>query len=67
MVYDRWGKRIFHSANYLNNWDLTYPDGQLLGEGTYFYTARVIADEKYTYDDVEEMKFQTQGSFRVVK
>jgi gliding motility-associated-like protein len=67
MVYDRWGKRIFHSANYLNNWYLTYPDGQLLGEGTYFYTARVIADEKYTYDDVEEVKFQTQGSFRVVK
>ena len=35
-VYDRWNMRIFHSANYENNWDGT-SNGTPLDPGTYFY------------------------------
>jgi gliding motility-associated-like protein len=31
-IYDRWGKLIFKSRNYDNNWD-----GNILPEGTYYY------------------------------
>ena len=35
-VYDRWNMRVFHSANYENNWDGT-SNGTPLDPGTYFY------------------------------
>lgn len=33
MVYNRWGKLVYHSTNYQNNWN-----GGDLSDGTYFYT-----------------------------
>jgi len=31
-IYNRWGNEVYHSDNYLNNWD-----GSGLAEGTYYY------------------------------
>jgi gliding motility-associated-like protein len=32
-IYNRWGRRVYKSENYQNDWD-----GEKLAEGTYFYT-----------------------------
>ncbi len=66
-IYNRWGNVIYRDEDYKNDWDLTTYGGKVLTEGTYFYTAEVINDEKYIYDDQEETKFQAQGFFQVVK
>ncbi|WKN43606.1 gliding motility-associated C-terminal domain-containing protein [Tunicatimonas pelagia] len=36
-VYDRFGKSVFESADYQNNWDGTY-EGRELPAGSYYYT-----------------------------
>jgi gliding motility-associated-like protein len=33
MIYNRWGKKVFESTNYQNDWD-----GDNLSDGVYFYT-----------------------------
>ncbi len=40
-IYNRWGKPVFHSENYLNDWD-----AKELGAGVYFY--EIIFDDKNT-------------------
>lgn len=35
-IYNRWGKEIYHSVNYQNDWDGTW-EGKPLPESTYFY------------------------------
>ena len=35
-IFDRWGKRVFFSDNYQNNWDGSY-QGELLPAGVYTY------------------------------
>jgi len=40
-IYNRWGKPIYHSENYLNDWD-----AEELGAGVYFY--EIIFDDKNT-------------------
>jgi len=43
-VYDRWGKKVFASTSYKNNWDgkiqnsTGEPTNELVPEGVYFYT-----------------------------
>jgi len=39
-VYNRWGKKVFGSTFYKNNWDGKIQDssGELIPEGVYFYT-----------------------------
>jgi len=32
IVFNRWGNEVYHSDDYLNNWD-----GSGLAEGTYYY------------------------------
>lgn len=66
-VFNRWGNLIYQDEDYANDWGLTSYDGKILTEGTYFYTAEVINNEKYIYDDQEKTKFQAQGFFQVVK
>jgi hypothetical protein len=34
-VFDRWGKVVFHSEDYQNDWDGTYPNGQRAAPGVY--------------------------------
>jgi gliding motility-associated-like protein len=41
-VYDRWGKVIFQSNNYENNWSPSE-----LSDGTYFYVLEIGGDNKY--------------------
>ena len=41
-VYDRWGKLIFESDDYLKGWDGKRSNGDYVTEGTYFYTVRYL-------------------------
>lgn len=36
-VYDRWGKKVFHSNGYTTPWDGKNQDGRQLDQGVYFY------------------------------
>ena len=43
MVYNRWGKKVYESSNYMNDWD-----GGNLADGTYFVVLRVnYGNEEY--------------------
>ena len=66
-IFNRWGNLIYLDEDYSNNWGLTTYNGTILTEGTYFYTAEVIDDTKYEYDDQEETKFIAHGFFQIVK
>ncbi len=65
-IYDRWGETLYESSDYQNDWAVTNKDGSPLMDGVYFYTAEVIDDIKYTYDDQEKTKYQAQGFFHVL-
>jgi gliding motility-associated-like protein len=41
IIYNRWGKKIYSSDAYKNDWD-----GEKYHEGTYFYHAKDKADGK---------------------
>ncbi len=49
-IFDRWGRKVFESTNYINNWDGTANVGYLaaskLPEGTYFYAVSFNNGEK---------------------
>lgn len=66
-IFNRWGELLYENFNYKDTWNITYQDGTPLVEGTYFYTARVVNDNKYRYDDVEETLYQATGFFQVIK
>lgn len=40
-IYNRWGRRIYHSNNYQNNWN-----ADDVAEGTYFYVVFMLDGEK---------------------
>lgn len=43
MVFNRWGKKIYETANYLNDWD-----GEKFADGTYFMVLKVnYGNEEY--------------------
>jgi len=65
-IFNRWGEMIYESADYQNDWAVKHKNGTSLVDGVYFYTAEVINDIKYTYDDQDETKYQAQGFFHVV-
>ncbi len=44
--YDRWGKLIYTSDFYQNDWDGTSPDGATLPEDTYFYELKLDEIER---------------------
>lgn len=46
-IYDRWGKKVWESNAYNNQWDGTNSHGEELPDGTYFYT--ITCD---TQDDI---------------
>jgi gliding motility-associated-like protein len=41
-IFDRWGKKVFSSGNYMNEWK-----AEGLNDGTYFYVLDVPEDKKY--------------------
>ncbi len=41
-MFDRWGRKVFESANYNNDWKADH-----LSDGTYFYVVEVPDDKKY--------------------
>ncbi len=43
-VYDRWGREVHQAVNYSNNWGGLSDDGDVLGEGTYFWVMEVTFD-----------------------
>jgi len=65
-IFNRWGEMIYESEDYQNDWTVKHKNGELLLDGVYFYTAEVINDTKYTYDDQETTKYQAQGFFQVI-
>lgn len=66
-IFNRWGNLIYQDDDYSNDWGLTNFNGDVLIDGVYFYTAEVINDKKYIYDDQEKTQFQAQGFFQIVK
>lgn len=66
-IFNRWGELIYESTDYQNDWTVRHRNGIPLIDGVYFYTAEVINDRKYVYDDQEETKYQAQGFFHVVR
>lgn len=40
-IINKWGKTVYHSSNYQNDWDGTYKGNDLVGD-TYFYILNVI-------------------------
>jgi gliding motility-associated-like protein len=66
-IFNRWGEMLYESTDYQNDWTVKHKDGTYLLDGVYFYTAEVINDKKYVYDDKEKTKYQAQGFFHVVR
>jgi gliding motility-associated-like protein len=66
-IFNRWGNIIYLDSDYTNNWDLKTYGGEDLADGTYFYTAEVINDKKYIYDDQKEIEFIAHGFFQIVR
>ena len=51
VVFDRWGQLVYEAENYANNWGGTYKStGQLLPDGTYYYTLKVPAQHDHVYE-----------------
>jgi gliding motility-associated-like protein len=44
-IYNRFGKELFHSTAYKNDWDASY-QGQALQDGTYYYILTIQGDSK---------------------
>ena len=65
-VFSRWGDLIYENSNYKNEWGITDKKGEILTEGVYFYTVRVVNDTKYRYSDTEETLYQNKASFHVL-
>jgi gliding motility-associated-like protein len=65
-IFNRWGEMKYESADYKNDWTVVHKNGAPLVDGVYFYTAEVINDKKYVYDDQEKTQYQAQGFFQVV-
>ncbi len=51
-IFNRWGERVYHSANYNNEWDGTSNYGAFMGkslpEGTYFYNLELSTGNTMT-------------------
>ena len=44
-IFNRWGKIVWESTNYYNNWNGENFNGELLPDGTYYYTIICQGDE----------------------
>ena len=46
-VFNRWGKKVYESPDYKNDWDGTnFRGGSKLKEGTYFYVINIAGFEE---------------------
>ncbi len=48
IIYDRWGKEMFQSGNYQNNWDGHNESGAEVPDGVYYYILNVSNGKKFT-------------------
>ncbi len=46
-IFDRWGKKVFESSNYQNNWEGTNNSGEKLSDGVYYYILYLSNGKKY--------------------
>jgi hypothetical protein len=51
MIYNRWGRKVYTSDNYLNNWD-----GGDLSEGVYYFVLDVPAKPEKVHGTVTILK-----------
>ena len=66
-VYNRWGKIVYESVNYNNDWDGThYKSGNNLKEGVYLYVIETNS-LKYEYEDSEELKTTLTGYVHLIR
>lgn len=62
-IYNRWGKLVYESESYQNDWD-----GDNLKEGTYFYVVNPN-NKKYEYNSngTEELKYTIKGTLHLFR
>ena len=47
MIFDRWGKKVYESNNYQNNWEGLSSNGDKLSDGVYYYILYLSNGKKY--------------------
>jgi gliding motility-associated-like protein len=66
-IFDRWGKRVFYSDNYLNNWDGTY-QGEPLPGGVYTYLIEYnYINPNATQPDAKGSAQQARGTVTIIR
>ncbi len=66
-IYDRWGKRVFYSDNYQNNWDGSY-QGQDLPVGVYTYLIEYLyINPNATQPDPKGSERQVRGTVTIIR
>jgi gliding motility-associated-like protein len=48
-IFDRWGKLIFEMENYMNDWQGTNSNGDILPDGTYYYIILLSKEHNKIY------------------
>ncbi len=49
MIFDRWGKTIYKTSHYLNDWQGTNFNGDILPDGTYYYVIVLSKENNMIY------------------
>lgn len=66
-VFDRWGKMVYYSANYQNNWDGTY-QGQDVEAGVYTYLIEYLyVNPNATQPDQKGSPQQIRGVVTIIR
>jgi gliding motility-associated-like protein len=66
-IFDRWGKRVFYSDNYQNNWDGTY-QGEPLPGGVYTYLIEYLyINPNATQPDAKGSPQQARGTVTIIR
>lgn len=47
VIYNRWGMKLYESADYKNNWDATTASGTKVPDGVYYYLLKLTNGETY--------------------
>ena len=55
-LFNRWGVKVWESADYANEWDGTSQDGKDLPDGTYFYILQVGGSDRVFKGDVNILR-----------
>ncbi len=49
MIFDRWGKLVYETTDYQNDWTGLNRNGDILPDGTYYYVIRIRNGEEVVY------------------